>query len=70
MKLKTRQPGLSLVEMTIVVAGVALLAYLMVPAGRAMLRSFESAGGTKAMINGRKKPAIRGNPLPESTNPR
>jgi Tfp pilus assembly protein PilE len=52
MKLKTRQPGLSLVEMTIVVAGVALLAYLMVPAGRAMLRSFESAGGAKAMING------------------
>jgi len=52
MKLKTRQRGVSLVEMTMVVAGVALLAYLMVPAGRAMLRSFESGTGAKAMING------------------
>ncbi len=43
--------GLTLVETTLVVATIALLVGLAVPAVRAMIDSFQSEGGTKSIIH-------------------
>jgi len=51
MKRKSRQSGLSLMEMTVVVSIVALLAVLAMPAVRALISSFETSGGAKCMIS-------------------
>ena len=51
MKRKSRQSGISLMEMTVVVSIVALLAVLAMPAVRALIGSFESSGGAKCMIS-------------------
>lgn len=51
MKVKARQSGLTLMEMTVVIAVVALLAVFGLPAIRALVNSFESEGGAKAMIS-------------------
>jgi prepilin-type N-terminal cleavage/methylation domain-containing protein len=51
MKNKTRQSGLTLAEMIVVVSIVAMFAVLAVPAFRAFLRSVECEGGAKAMIS-------------------
>jgi type II secretory pathway pseudopilin PulG len=50
MKIKSRQSGISLTEMVVVVASVTLLAVFGVPAVSAFLKSFESTSGTRAMI--------------------
>jgi len=49
--MKTKH-GISLIETIIVVAGVALLAYLAVPASRALMRSFDSPASVKTLISG------------------
>jgi type II secretory pathway pseudopilin PulG len=46
-----KQPGLTLIEMTIVVATIALLMTFAVPAVRALLNSFQSVGSTRSMIS-------------------
>lgn len=51
MKAKSRQPGLTLTEMVVVIATIALLVGLGVPAGRAFLNSFETESGTRSMIS-------------------
>ncbi len=51
MKVKARQSGLTLMEMTVVIAVMALLAVFGLPAIRALVNSFESEGGAKAMIS-------------------
>ena len=51
MKVKPRQCGLTLMEMTVVIAVMALLAVFGLPAIRALINSFESEGGAKAMIS-------------------
>jgi len=51
MKVKARQSGLTLMEMTVVIAVMALLAVFGLPAIRALINSFESEGGAKAMIS-------------------
>lgn len=51
MKRKSRQSGISLMEMTVVVSIVALLAVLAMPAVRALISSFETSGGAKCMIS-------------------
>ena len=51
MKTRTRQFGFTLTEMTLVVATIAILLGLGLPAVRALLHSFESDTGTKGMIN-------------------
>ncbi|MBA7661931.1 hypothetical protein ES703_69951 [subsurface metagenome] len=43
--------GLTLMEMTVVIAVMALLAVFGLPAIRALINSFESEGGAKAMIS-------------------
>lgn len=43
--------GLTLVEMTLVIAIMAIMAGLAVPAMRALVRSFQSEGGTISMID-------------------
>jgi len=48
-KLRTKH-GLTLTEMTVVVASIVLLAAIGVPAIRAFFRSFETEAGTKNMI--------------------
>lgn len=45
-----RQRGLTLIEMTLVVATIALLAGFALPAVRALVGSFHSEGGAKSMI--------------------
>ncbi len=50
MKTRREQSGITLMEMTVVVAAVALLAVFGLPAIRALLNSLESKGPTKAMI--------------------
>jgi type II secretory pathway pseudopilin PulG len=45
-----RTVGLTLIEMTLVVATIALLAGLALPAIRVMIDSFQSEGGTKSII--------------------
>ena len=51
MKRKFKQPGISLMEMTVVVSIVALLAVLAMPAVRALIGSFETSGGARCMIS-------------------
>ena len=51
MRAEPRQCGLTLTEMTVVVAIVAMLVVFGLPAIRALLSSFETQGGTKAMIS-------------------
>jgi len=51
MKRKSRQYGLTLTEMTVVVAGIALLAAFGLPAVRALLNSFQSPASTRVMIS-------------------
>ena len=51
MKVKPRQCGLTLMEMTVVIAVMALLAVFGLPAIRALFSSFESQGSTRAMIS-------------------
>ncbi len=51
MKVKAGQCGLTLMEMTVVIAVMALLAVFGLPAIRALINSFESEGGAKAMIS-------------------
>lgn len=51
MKGKARQSGLSLMEMTVVIAAVAVLASVGLPAVRMLINSFELQAGTRAMIS-------------------
>ncbi len=51
MRAEARQCGLTLTEMTVVVAIVAMLVVFGLPAVRALLNSFETQGGARAMIN-------------------
>jgi len=51
MKTKSRQSGLTLTEMLVVIASLVLLAYLGLPAVNTFLKSFQSPGSTKAMIS-------------------
>ncbi len=51
MRTRTRQFGFTLTEMTLVVATIALLLGLGLPAARMLIQSFESDSGTKGMIN-------------------
>lgn len=51
MKTKTRQSGLTLTEMIVVVSIVAMFTVLGLPAIRAFINSVESEGGAKAMIS-------------------
>jgi type II secretory pathway pseudopilin PulG len=51
MRTSNRQSGLTLTEMVFVVATIALLLGLGMPAVRALLGSFESESGAKSMIN-------------------
>ena len=51
MKAKSRQSGLTLTEMVVVVATIALLVGLGVPAVRTFLSSFESRSGARSMIS-------------------
>jgi type II secretory pathway pseudopilin PulG len=46
-----RQPGLTLIEMTVVIVTMALLINFTMPAVRAFLNAFQSEGGTRAMIS-------------------
>jgi len=51
MNTKRRQSGLSLTEMAVVVAVIALLAGLALPAVRMVIESFESGGSATSMIS-------------------
>jgi prepilin-type N-terminal cleavage/methylation domain-containing protein len=51
MNIKRKQSGMTLMEITVVVAIVALLAVFGLPAIRAFVNSLESKGPTEAMIN-------------------
>jgi type II secretory pathway pseudopilin PulG len=51
MRSKDKQPGLTLTEMVVVIATIALLATLGLPAIRALLGSFETSSGTRDMVN-------------------
>jgi len=52
MNLRARKTtGLTLVEMTLVIATIAIMAGLAVPAMRALVRSFQTEGGAVSMIN-------------------
>jgi len=51
MKVKLRQSGLSLTEMTVVIATIALLTVFGIPAIRTFVRSFETEAGVRGMIN-------------------
>lgn len=50
MKGESRQSGMTLTELIVVVGGIVLLAVLGLPAVRALVHSFESGSGTRAMI--------------------
>jgi len=52
MRLRLKQSGLTLTEMTVVVASMVLLAVIGLPAIRAFVHSFETGGSTKSMISG------------------
>ncbi len=51
MKTKSRQSGLTLPEMTVVVAIIALLTAIGLPAVRALLNSFQNQSGAHSMIS-------------------
>ena len=51
MKVKARQSGLTLVEMTVVIAVIAMLTVFGLPAIRAFFNSFESRGAARSMIS-------------------
>jgi len=51
MKAKSRQSGLTLIEMSVVIAAVATLTVLSLPAIRTFVDSFEAQSGTRAMIS-------------------
>jgi len=51
MKTKRKQSGITLMEMTVVIAAVALLAVFGLPAIRAFVNSLESKGPAEAMID-------------------
>lgn len=51
MKTKRRQSGLSLTEIAVIIATIALLVGLSVPAVRAFINSFETGSSTKSIIN-------------------
>jgi type II secretory pathway pseudopilin PulG len=51
MKIKLKQHGLTLMEMTVVIATIVLLVSLALPAVRAFFNSFESQGSTMSMIS-------------------
>ncbi len=51
MKVKCKQSGITLTEMTVVIAIVAVFTVFGLPAIRAFFKSFESRGGAKAMIS-------------------
>lgn len=51
MKVKRKQSGITLTEMTVVIVTIALLVGIGLPAIRAFMRSFESRSGTKSMIS-------------------
>ncbi|MHC4508334.1 MAG: pilus assembly FimT family protein [Planctomycetota bacterium] len=51
MKTKSRQSGLTMTEMVLVVATIALLVSLGLPAVRMLIRSFESGSGATSMIS-------------------
>lgn len=51
MRSRTRQFGFTLTEMTLVIATIALLLGLGLPAVRMLIHSFESDSGTRSMIN-------------------
>jgi type II secretory pathway pseudopilin PulG len=50
MRLRFKQTGLTLTEMTVVVASIVLLAVIGLPAVRAFIHSFETESSTKSMI--------------------
>jgi type II secretory pathway pseudopilin PulG len=52
MNLRAKKHGISLTEMVIVVAGVALLAYLTVPSLSSLIRSFDSPASARTLISG------------------
>jgi len=51
MKVKLRQSGLTLTEMTVVIATIALLTVFGIPAIRTFVKSFETEAGVRGMIN-------------------
>ena len=51
MRTKSKQSGLTLTEMTVVVASIVLLAAIALPAIRAFFNSFETESGAKTMIS-------------------
>ena len=51
MKAKSRQFGVTLTEMAVVIAAVAILVVLGIPAARVLLKSFATEGSTRAMIS-------------------
>jgi len=51
MKARYRQSGLSLMEMAVIIATIALLVGLGLPAVRALIKSFETAGGARGVIS-------------------
>ena len=51
MRRNNRYPGVTLTEMVVVIATIALLATLGLPAIRALLGSFESNSGARDMLS-------------------
>ncbi|MFC1739047.1 Tfp pilus assembly protein FimT/FimU [Planctomycetota bacterium] len=51
MKTKFKQSGLTLVEQTVVIVGIVLLAVLAMPAKNALMNSFRSPAGVRSLIS-------------------